>query len=150
MTRTSYVLQPLSTPETAALRAQGGEVYVADSKPGYPCRHCLRDAEVGEELLLVAHDPFTTDSPYRSLSPIFVHAAACAPPKNLVEVPAQLSGRQLAVRSFDDNEMMIEAAVIDGVDIDQTITGFLADPNSERVRVYNADRGCWATDAVRC
>ncbi len=150
MTTATYRLHPLSTPETTALRAHGGEVYVADSKPGYPCRHCLRDAEVGEALLLVSHDPFTTDSPYRSPSPIFIHRDPCSPPNDPANIPVQLTGRQLAVRSFDDKEMMIAAAVIDGVDVGRTISEFLADPNSERVRVYNAGRGCWATDAVRC
>ncbi|MBN4047511.1 DUF1203 domain-containing protein [Acidimicrobiaceae bacterium AH-315-P05] len=150
MTTPSYQLHPLSTSSAAALRAQGGEVYVADSKPGYPCRHCLRDAGIGEVLLLVSHDPFLGDSPYRSTSPIFIHADPCPSPSDLADVPVQLTGRQLALRSFDGDEMMIEAAVIDGVDVDQTIRSLLADPNSARVRVYNAGRGCWATDAVRC
>ena len=48
------------------LRRDGGPTYVADEKPGYPCRQCLRDAEIGQELVLVSHDPFDHDSPYRS------------------------------------------------------------------------------------
>ena len=41
-------------------------MYVADEKPSFPCRQCLRDAEIGEELLLVSYDPFEIDSPYNT------------------------------------------------------------------------------------
>jgi hypothetical protein len=59
-------------PSTAdELRTTEGVRFVADAKPGYPCRQCLSDAEIGESLVLVAHDPFTVDSPYRSRSRSF-------------------------------------------------------------------------------
>jgi hypothetical protein len=41
----------------------GAERYVADAQPGNPCRRCRRDADIGETLILVAHDQFTSDSP---------------------------------------------------------------------------------------
>ena len=35
---------------------------VADESPGYPCRQCLRDADVGEELVVFAWaDPIPND-----------------------------------------------------------------------------------------
>lgn len=33
------------------------ERLVADSSPGWPCRRCLHDAEVGKVVLLVSSDP---------------------------------------------------------------------------------------------
>ncbi|MBL8270900.1 DUF1203 domain-containing protein, partial [Steroidobacter sp.] len=38
----------------------------ADSKPGFPCRVSLRDAEIGEHLLLVNYEHLPVASPYRS------------------------------------------------------------------------------------
>lgn len=132
-----------------ALRRRGGKIYVADEVPGYPCRQCLCDAEIGEELILVSYDPFLADSPYRSASPIFLHHTDCGQPDGQGAVPLQLRRRQLSVRSFDTEEMMIDAAVIEGSDLADTITGFLAVEGAAMVHIHNATRGCWAATARR-
>ncbi len=148
----TFVLRPLSLTDADALRQRGGQVYTADEYPGYPCRQCLRDAAVGDELILVSHDPFDTDSPYRSASPIFIHRTSCQPyAADTAEpgLPAQLTRRQLSVRSFDRDEMMIDAAVIDGGELEPTINRFFADPDSIGIHVHNATRGCWAVGVQR-
>ena len=91
-TTATYRLAPLDSDSAAALRDLGGLTYVADEKLGYPCRHCLRDAEIGEALVLVSHDPFDpeVDTPYRSASPIFLHADPCNAPGDLADLPEQL------------------------------------------------------------
>ncbi len=151
MTTAVYALKPLDAPDADRLRAAGGRTYIADSNPGYPCRACLRDAEVGEELLLVSHDPFVTDSPYRSASPIFIHSAPCDPEPGAPSptLPTQLTLRQLSVRAFDDDAMMTDAAVIDGTELDVTLRTMFADDAVTTVHVHNAVRGCWATNVVR-
>ena len=153
---TTFRLAPIDPHTADTLRSGNAPVYVADAKPGYPCRQCLRDAEVGEELVLVSYDPFANDgaaaaSPYRSASPIFLHRAACVAPGPEAEgdLPVQLTGRQLSVRSFDQAAMMIDAAVIDGTDLRATIERFFADGASERIHVHNAVRGCWAVTVER-
>ncbi len=118
---------------------------MADTHPGYPCRQCLRDAEVGEEVVLVSFDPFDVDSPYRSAGPIFLHVEPCEPADASGALPPQLTSRQLSVRAFDSAAMMIDAAVIDGVELDATITRMLADDEASTIHVHNAVRGCWAT-----
>jgi hypothetical protein len=148
MNSEQYELQPLGASDAEALRAIGGSTYVADSKPGYPCRQCLRDAEINDELLLVSYDPFVLDSPYRSWSPIFIHKATCAF-ESRKTLPDQLTIRQLSVRAFDANELMTDAAVIDGTDLDQTLRDMFADENVEVIHVHNAARGCWATNVAR-
>lgn len=72
----TYLVPPLASHHGRGRALQGGQRDVADASPGYPCRACLCDAEVGEELLLVSHDPFAGPSPYRCASPIFLHAGA--------------------------------------------------------------------------
>ncbi len=132
-----------------ALRLRGGPRYVADELPGYPCRQCLRDAAVRDELSLVSHDPFGTRSPYRSVSPIFLHRTSCQPYVIEPVLPEQLTRRQLSVRSFDSEEMMIDAAMIDGTDFKFTIQWFSADIASNQIHVHNATRGCWAVAVDR-
>ncbi len=57
--------------------------------------------------------------------------------------------RQLSFRSFDVNEMMIDAAVIEGGQLDDTILGFFNDEASDHLHVHNAIRGCWAVAVNR-
>lgn len=149
MDNDTFALRPISPSAAAALRNEGGVPYVADAFPGYPCRQCLQDAAVGEELILVSHDPFEIDSAYRSASPIFLHRDCCEPDEGTAALPEQLTRRQLSVRSFDDAAMMIEAEVIDGTDLAATIGGLFADPNSDHIHVHNASRGCWAVTVER-
>ena len=149
VSKSGFRLLPIGAAEADALRHGGGEIYVADEKPGYPCRQCLRDAEIGEEVILVSHDPFTTDSPYRSASPIFIHRNRCEPPADLHELTTQLTARQLSVRSFDRDEMMLDAVVIDGHDLGETISKLFADRTADRLHVHNAERGCWAVAVTR-
>lgn len=108
----------------------------------------MRDAEIGEELILVSHDPFDVETPYRSPSPIFVHREPCGTPSTN-DVPEQLTRRTLSVRAFDIDGLMIEAVLIDGDDLDGTIKRLLADASSDFVHVHNEPRGCWAVEARR-
>lgn len=146
---TEYQIMPIPVEVAHDLRNRGGEIYVADEVPGYPCRQCLRDAEVGEELILVSYDPFESDSPYRSASPIFVHRTDCGSPDSGPSLPRQLTRRQLSVRSFDAQEMMIDAAVIDGGELAETILEFFGTEAADRLHIHNATRGCWAATVTR-
>ncbi len=148
MITTEYVLKPLSAAAGDRLRVGGGITYVADSKPGYPCRQCMRDAEIGDTMLLVSYDPFVVDSPYRSASPIFIHQAPCAPQSD-DELPAVLTIRQLSLRAFDTEAMMLDAAVVQGADLDDALQRMFANDDVAAVHVHNLARGCWATNVDR-
>ncbi|KAI1366902.1 hypothetical protein F5Y08DRAFT_337154 [Xylaria arbuscula] len=39
-----------------------------------PCRRCLQDSTVGDEMLLLSYDPFLGKSPYQCASPIYLHS----------------------------------------------------------------------------
>ena len=145
-TATTFRLRPIDLHEADRLREAWSDspVYVADEKPSYPCRQCLRDAEVGEELMLVSYDPFEIDSPYRSASPIFLHRHPCPPPAELHALPEQITIRQLSVRAFDGDALMIDAAIIDGGQLGATLERLFDNESCDHVHVHNATRGCWA------
>ena len=150
MTTHAFALRPISDDDADALRRIGGPIYTADEFPGFPCRQCLEDAAIGEELILVSHDPFDRDSQYRSSSPIFLHRHACQPPSDRdARLPEQLTRRQLSVRAFDGDAMMIDAAVIDGTELEHSIGAFFDDPETKLLHVHNASRGCWAVTVER-
>lgn len=148
MSRPLFVLAGIDATIADQLRARGGTAVIADEYPGYPCRQCLTDAAIGDELILVSHDPFRTTSPYRSASPIFLHRVRCSPDVS-DELPAQLTRRTLSVRAFDADEMMLDAALIDGPDLHATIDRLLEDSAVDHLHVHNEPRGCWAARVDR-
>jgi hypothetical protein len=148
MKTTTSALSGIDPATADLLRELGGITYVADEKPGYPCRQCLRDAEIGEEVILVSYDPFTASSPYRCASPIFIHSAACTP-YDLAELPEQLTRGNRSVRAFDQAAMMLDAALIEGEDLAATIDRLFDNPEVDHLHIHNEPRGCWAARVDR-
>jgi hypothetical protein len=148
MKTTTFCVTGIDPTDADRLRAAGGIAYVADEKPGFPCRQCLRDAEIGEETILVSYDPFEGSSPYRCSSPIFIHRFACTPFRS-EDLPEQLTGRTLSVRGFDDTAMMRDAALIDGTDLENTIAALFDNGDIKYLHLHNAARGCWAAKVAR-
>jgi hypothetical protein len=152
MSNAPFTLVAIDPQVADRFRVAGGEVYVADSHPGYPCRQCLRDAEIGDELILVSYDPFEesgTASPYRSASPIFLHREPCTPYSPEAALPGQLTCRTLSVRAFGADEMMLDAAIIEGTSLADTIDSLLGNEAVHHLHVHNASRGCYAARVDR-
>jgi hypothetical protein len=135
---------PLFGLDETALSAAGAIRYVADAKPGFPCRITLEDAEPGETVLLLNHEHLAVDTPYRSRHAIFVRETATAPARFEDEVPASLAGRLLSVRAYDAVGMMVDAEVLEGRDLVPQIERFFADPAIAYLHAHNARRGCFA------
>lgn len=147
-----YVISPLDSQTADRLRATASIVRVADEPTGYPCRQCLRDADVGDELVLVSYDPFEgwgDNSPYRSSSPIFLHRDDCRERLDPAPVPQQLTSRRLSVRAFDANAMMLDARLIDGADLPAVVDELVDREGIEQIHVHNAGAGCFAAAVVR-
>lgn len=154
MTTTTMTLTfrpiPAPLPDLDALPADVVRRVVADAPHAYPCRRCLRDAEVGEELVLFPYDPFLGSSPYRQAGPIFVHTRECAAdPQDLRAAPEQLLIRQLSLRGFDRQHLQIHTAVVDGSEIQSAARDMLAQAGVEYVHVHNAGPGCFAVRVER-
>jgi hypothetical protein len=132
------------------LARQGIQRMIVDSKPGYPCRVSLQDAEIGEKVLLMNYEHQTLPTPYRSSHAIFVRefAAQAVPDKN--EVPRFFRHRLLSVRAFDSIGMMIDADVIDGEDLESLIQRMLENNSAEFLHIHNAKPGCYAASVERC
>jgi hypothetical protein len=104
------------------LAACGAVRRVADDRtPGYPCRVSLTDARPGDELLLVNYEHHPVASPYRMRFAIFVRKGE-EQFDAIDQVPDQLRTRQLAVRAFDANGMMLGHELVDGARANVAIT----------------------------
>jgi hypothetical protein len=121
----------------------------ADRYPGFPCRVSLRDARVGETLLLVNYEHLPVVTPYRSRHAIFVLENATQAQLEIGEIPEVLLGRLLSLRAFDDAGMMIDADVMQGVELAPAILRMFATPGVQYLHVHNAKAGCFAARIER-
>jgi Protein of unknown function (DUF1203) len=137
-----------STLSDAELAVRGARRRVADSKPGYPCRVSLADAEMGDELLIVPFEHHATMSPYRASGPIYVRRTATVQVV-LSHVPDVLATRVLSVRAYDADGMMAAADVVDGRELVGQLEQMLGRRDVAYLHVHNAKPGCFACRATR-
>lgn len=130
-------------PETV-LAARGVRRIHVEESPGYPCRVSLRDAEVGESVLLLNHVHHDVASPYRASHAIFVIEGAQQAHPAANEVPLVLASRLLSVRAFDEAGDMISADVCEGAVLADCIARLGALEGVTELHVHNARPGCYA------
>jgi hypothetical protein len=147
----NFTIVPLPTEVAERWRATGSDDYgnplapiVADAPNAFPCRHCLRDAEPGEPMLLASHSPFALPGPYKEVGPVFVHARACEQWRGGSEIPAQLRRRLLALRGYDRTQRLLEATVVEGAAVEGELERLLARDDVAFVQARFARPGCFA------
>ncbi len=140
---------PLFSMSDEALAALQIERRIADRKPGFPCRVSLRDAEPGERVLLLnyAHQPAGT--PYRSNHAIFVREGAIEATPEVGEIPEVIRLRLISVRAFDAADMMVDADVVQGHELEPVIERMFAGDRVEYLHLHNAKPGCYAARVDR-
>lgn len=116
--------------------------YIADKRPGFPDRIEMRDAAVGEKLLLLNHVCQPANTPYRATHAIFVREGAENVYDRAGEVPEVMRTRLLSLRAYDAEGMMRDADVVDGKEIEDVISRFFASPHVAYIHAHNAKRGC--------
>lgn len=133
----------------AELRAKGVVRCVVDGKPGYPDRIELRDAEPGDSVLLLNYTHQPADNPYRASHAIFVLEGARAAYDRVGEIPEALRIRPISLRAFDRDDLMVDADLIDGREIESLIGRFFGDPRVAYLHAHYAKRGCYAARIER-
>jgi hypothetical protein len=126
------------------LQQHGAKRYVADTKPGFPCRISLEDAEPGETLLLAPYNHQTSATAYASKGPIFIRERKLPRARWHDDVPDQLMARLISLRAYDADGMMIDADVVDGSALKPLIERFLANDKTDHLHAHFARRGCYA------
>jgi hypothetical protein len=122
---------------------------IADRKPGFPCRVSLRDAEPGERVLLLNYSHQPAGTPYRANHAIFVREAATEAVPQQGEVPEVIRLRLLSVRAFDAADMMVDADVVHGREVEPVIERMFADDRVAYLHLHNAKPGCYAARVDR-
>jgi Protein of unknown function (DUF1203) len=118
--------------------------YYVDKNPGYPDRIEMRDARVGESVLLLNHVCQPANTPYRASHAIFVREGAETSYVGTDEIPAVMRIRVLSLRAYDAQGMMLDADIEDGAKLESLIARFLANPDVSYIHAHNAKRGCYS------
>jgi hypothetical protein len=135
---------PLFALDDDALAALDARRVVATSKPGFPCRVSLEDAEPGETLILANFEHLPVASPFRSRHAVYVREDADDPAEYRDTLPEQFRTRMLSLRAFDAAGMMVEADLADGREAETAIERMLADPMVAYLHTHFAKPGCFA------
>ena len=117
-----------------------------DEEGGSPLRCCLRPAEAGERLMLIAYRPFRRPGPYAEVGPVFVHADTCGGYTEPARYPAGYrSWKTMVFRPYHvDGRMAYPAlAMVDGPEAEQAIAAMFADPTIEVIHARNVYAGCY-------
>ncbi|SDB72776.1 DUF1203 domain-containing protein [Belnapia rosea] len=120
--------------------------------PGFPCRHCLRLGEAGEEMLLGSYALPHPQGVYWTPSPIFLHARDCA--RFAAEdaiAPIVLANGIVSVRAYDAEEMCLYelGAISAGSEVAPLLERALADPRARFINIHTARPGCLLTAVER-
>jgi Protein of unknown function (DUF1203) len=143
------LFQPLFGLSDAQLAQHRAVRRIADRKPGYPDRIELRDAELGESVLLVNYTHLPIETPFRSSYAIFVREGARSRYDRINEVPEQFRSRALSLRAFDENDMLRDADIVDGTGVETLIERMLSSPETAYVHAHYAKFGCFAARIAR-
>lgn len=114
-----------------------------------PDRIELRDAEVGESVLLLNHQYLDVATPYRGSHAIYVREGATRQYDKVNEVPQAVRSRLMSLRGFDQEGMMVDADVMEGVRIEDLIERLFAEPRVAFIQAHHARRGCYAARIER-
>ncbi|WP_277963578.1 DUF1203 domain-containing protein [Pseudomonas sp. RIT-To-2] len=125
------------------LAALGVIRYQVDSYPGFPDRIELKDAEIGETVLLLNHVCQPANTPYRASHAIFVREGAMRAYDAVDQVPESMRIRMLSLRAYAQSGMMIDAEVVAGTAIETIIARMFADSQVSYIHVHHARQGCY-------
>jgi hypothetical protein len=129
---------PLFELSDAELAERGARRVTADSKPGFPCRVSLADAEPGEEVVLLNYASHDVAGPFRTTYGIYVRKDAVPSPAYVDETPAYLERRTLGLRGFDAEGMLRAGLLAMPGEADARIRELLGRPEIDSIHAHNA------------
>jgi hypothetical protein len=141
--------QPLFGLTDQELAQRGAKRYVADAKPGFPDRIEMRDAELGEPLILVNYQHQSADTPYRASHAVFVREGAQHRYDACDEIPEVLARRTISLRAFDAAHWMVGGELHEGRQLEAGIRKLLGQPEVAYLQAHYAGRGCYAARIER-
>ena len=133
----------------AELAAQNIHRMTVNAFPGSPCRVSMEDAQPGETVLLLNFAHQDADTPYKASHAIYVREGVTQAALAADHVPEVLRIRLISMRLFDQNDMMIDADVVDGKAVAKALSDGFENPEVAYAHLHNAKPGCFAASVHR-
>ena len=144
-----HAYQHMFEMDETQLAAINARRVIATASTGYPCRATLEDAEKGERLILFNHVSHDVKGPYRSSYAIYLREISDRAAQYVDTVPPVLRGRPIALRGFDENGNLRNAAMALADDADLQIRKLFAQDEIAYIHAHNAAHGCFAAAIER-
>ena len=135
--------ETLARVRAAGVDDLGHELVVTRAGGGEPLRCCLRDADPGERIGLIAYGPFPWDGVYAEVGPVFVHADDCGGYARTDAYPEGFRHRQQIFRAYGHDRTIVDSIVVDGVDAEPALATLFARPDVDFVHSRNVAYGCY-------
>ena len=112
---------------------------------GYgPCRHCLRDFQVGKERrILFTYDPFHGIEHLPLPGPIFIHEESCERFPDAAGFPADLRSHCLTVVAYRDGRRLVAEEYVDNGEVEPLIARLLEQDGVKYLHVRDTEAGCY-------
>ena len=130
----------------ATLRSPGyGHPAHLEIAAGYgPCRHCLRDFQVGKESrILFTYDPFHDLEPLPLPGPIFIHADACERFSGNGGFPEDLRSHRLTFAAYGVGRRLFAEVFVENGQVEPGILGLLEREDVWYLHVRDTEAGCY-------
>jgi hypothetical protein len=112
---------------------------------GYgPCRHCLRDFQVGKERrILFTYDPFHGLEPLPLPGPIFIHADPCERFSDTSGFPEDIRSHRLTFAAYGDGRRLLVEEYVENGAVELVIGRLLDRGDARYLHVRDTEAGCY-------
>ena len=133
------------------LDAFGGKAELWRAADRYPCRHCLNEAQMDSDVLLLSYKPLRAETPYAGRGPIFLCAEACQAYSAPNAVPEIVATRRVNLRAYESSGKMLyrHSRVAEGSDVQKQIEDIMANAAVEEIHAHTALHGCYLCRFIR-
>jgi hypothetical protein len=112
---------------------------------GYgPCRHCLRDFQLGKDRrILFTYDPFYGIEPLPLPGPIFIHSGACERFPDNGGFPPDLRTHRLTLAAYGEGRRLLTEEYVENGQVDTTIERLLERIDVKYLHIRDTEAGCY-------
>jgi hypothetical protein len=122
----------------------GTPAYVEVATGYGPCRHCLRDFEIGKDRrILFTYDPFRDLEPLPLPGPVFIHAEPCERFPDHLGFPQDIRSHRLTFAAYGAGRRLLTEEYVENGDVEPVITQLLELSDVKFIHVRDTEAGCY-------
>jgi hypothetical protein len=154
MSSTSFTASAIPRSELEKVRTRGwddfgNELELSIGGSETPLRCCLRDADPGEPVVLMAYQPTRRGGAYAEVGPVFVHANACEGFQQPVGWPEGFRGRRQLLRAYGHRGQQVHNRIVEPDEVDLAVIDLLQRPDVDVLHSRNVLAGCYMFSITR-